>query len=451
MDIVRLMLVLASIAAIRVAMAEEQPVVVGSGDSLPQAAEGSSMACRVMSQESVIGEWIRQVRETNDVSLAFDSIVRLGCLHRADWDGANEFLKEACKDVRTSEGVLAVELQKRRIQCLQMANEHLVRNLSGCALVKELRGSCVISASGEGVLIRRADQKTEHLVSWMKVYKDYYKEYIGWVNRFLLKRNKCRLPLIEWTKTMSGAILTMKLLSVDNAYVADHVERWIKEIVKEFPGYQKDIDAMITGLVFRIDKSNPRERMYANVWKGCGGDTGQFVHRLYELTPTNDTRLADSLIRCLGVYGTSAQLPFLYSMATNEQHGATAVKSILRLEGVTSNSVAVTDKCLSIKRIKEPERLDVCRMLVGLTYAESTQSNAHVCALSYVYDHARTCDYPAGLDRSLIHYDPSYRQSRRRLSVLRDVYAHGVDQWDVGYVTNAINELVAYPEADLPD
>ena len=98
MDIVRLMLVLASIAAIRVAMAEEQPVVVGSGDSLPQAAEGSSMACRVMSQESVIGEWIRQVRETNDVSLAFDSIVRLGCLHRADWDGANEFLKEACKD-----------------------------------------------------------------------------------------------------------------------------------------------------------------------------------------------------------------------------------------------------------------------------------------------------------------------------------------------------------------
>ena len=65
MDIVRLALMLASIAAIRVARAEEQPVVVGSGGSLPPVAEDSSMACRVISQESVIGEWIRQVRECN--------------------------------------------------------------------------------------------------------------------------------------------------------------------------------------------------------------------------------------------------------------------------------------------------------------------------------------------------------------------------------------------------
>ena len=453
MDIVRLMLVLASIAAMRVARAEELPVVVGSVDSLPPVAEGGSMACRVMSQESVIGEWIRQVRETNDVSLAFDSIVRLGCLHRADWDGANEFLKEACKDVRTLEGMLAVELQKRRIQCLQMANEHLVRNLSGCALVKELRGSCVISASNEGVLIQCADQKTEHLVSWMKVYKDCYKEYIGWVNRFLVKRNKCRMPLIEWTKTMTGAILTMKLLSVDNAYVADHVERWVKEVVKAFPDYQRDIDAMITGLVFHIDKSNPRERMYANAWMGCGGDTGRFVHRLYELTPTNETRLADSLIRCLGVYGTSAQLPFLYSMATNEQHGVSAVKSILQLEGVTSNSLEVADRCLSMTNVQaRMERENLCLfMLDGFANAHSNsgvRNDVERCVLCFA---RRSGLYNEHFDGCLSVRIPGYQFSKRRLNVLRDAERNMIIRFNKAFITNAINELVSYPEADLPE
>ena len=452
MDIVRLMLVLATLATIRVARAEELPVVVGSGDSLPPAAEGGSMACRVMSQESVIGEWIRQVRETNDVSLAFDSIVSLGYLHRADWDGANEFLKETCKDVRTLEGMLAVELQKRRIQCLQMANEHLVRNLSGCALVQELRGACVISASCEGVLIHRADHKIEQRVSWMKVYKDCYKEYIGWVNRFLVKRNKCRMPLIEWTKTMTGAILTMKLLSVDNAYVADHVERWVKEVVKAFPDYQRDIDAMITGLVFHIDKSNPRERMYANAWMGCGGDTGRFVHRLYELTPTNETRLADGLIRCLGVYGTSAQLPFLYSMVTNEQHGATAVKSILRLEGVTSNSVDVTGMYLSMTNVDFEYRADACKALLRAAAPSCVTTGicqmARNCALRYARSANR---YVMDVDAVFIETDSTYRNSKRRLAVLRSAYGLGVSQYQIAYVTNAINELVAYPEADLPE
>ena len=214
-------------------------------------------------------------------------------------------------------------------------------------------------------------------------------------------------------------------------------------------------DSRVKDLVIRsgevIDNSWRARRMFDNAEGLCEGDTNRFARILYELAQTNDVRIANRMIDRLGWYGTTAQLPFLYSMATNEQYGASAVKSILRLEGVTSNSVAITDKCLSIKRIKEPERLDVCRMLVGLTYAESTPSNAHVCALSYVYNHARTCDYPAGLDQTLLRCDPSYRQSRRRLSVLRDVYAHGVDQWDIGYVTNAINELVAYPEANLPE
>ena len=211
------------------------------------------------------------------------------------------------------------------------------------------------------------------------------------------------------------------------------------------------IKRMIVDSESYIDNSRASERMYNNARMRCAGDTNRFARLLYELAQTNNVYLSDRMISMLGFDGTSAQLPFLYSMATNEQHGATAVKSILRLEGVTSNSLAVADRCLSNKTIKEPERLDVCRTIVDLAFAVTTPTNDQVRALSYVHCHARTCDYPAGLDQSLLRHDPSYRLSRRRLSILRDVYVHGVDQWDIGYVTNAINELVAYPEANLPE
>ena len=211
------------------------------------------------------------------------------------------------------------------------------------------------------------------------------------------------------------------------------------------------IKRMIVDSESYIDNSRASERMYNNARMRCAGDTNRFARLLYELAQTNNVYLSDRMISMLGFDGTSAQLPFLYSMATNEQHGATAVKSILRLEGVTSNSLAVADRCLSNKTIKETERLDVCRTIVDLAFAVTTPTNDQVRALSYVHCHARTCDYPAGLDQSLLRHDPSYRLSRRRLSILRDVYVHGVDQWDIGYVTNAINELVAYPEANLPE
>lgn len=55
------------------------------------------------------------------------------------------------------------------------------------------------------------------------------------------------------------------------------------------------------------------------------------------------------------------------------------------------------------------------------------------------------------LDEAIMRHDVSYRYSRRRLSVLRSVRSRGINQYSYSYVTNAISELVAYPEADLPD
>ena len=192
--------------------------------------------------------------------------------------------------------------------------------------------------------------------------------------------------------------------------------------------------------------------MFDNAERLCEGDTNRFARILYELAQTNDVRIANRMIDRLGWYGTTAQLPFLYTMATNEQYGASAVKSILRLEGVTSNSVAVTGAYLSMTNVDFEYRADACKSLLR-TAAQSLvppimRQLSINCALRY----ARTANrYVMDVDEVLIKTDSTYRSSRRRLEVLRTVHQLGVSVYQINYVTNAINELVAYPEADLPE
>ena len=96
----------------------------------------------------------------------------------------------------------------------------------------------------------------------------------------------------------------------------------------------------------------------------CEADTNRFARILYELAQTDDMRVKDRMISRLGRYGTAAELPFLYSMATNARHGATAVKAILRLEGVTSNSVAVAGTYLSMTNVDFEYRAEACQELL---------------------------------------------------------------------------------------
>ena len=64
------------------------------------------------------------------------------------------------------------------------------------------------------------------------------------------------------------------------------------------------------------------------------GDTNRLARLICELAQTNDSRIATMMIMALGEYGTPAQLPFLYSCATNAVLAKTAVKSVLHAEGV---------------------------------------------------------------------------------------------------------------------
>ena len=135
--------------------------------------------------------------------------------------------------------------------------------------------------------------------------------------------------------------------------------------------------------------------------------------------------------------------------------GYGATEAILRIEGITSNSVAAVDRYFAevsgeiddgwnhlsilslMKRIlSEHESSVVATNLVRSCMTRESLVN-NVC--------------PRQIDESICRFDTGYVTSRRRLSALRAVYALGLNEYQIGYVTNAINELVAYPESELPE
>ena len=189
---------------------------------------------------------------------------------------------------------------------------------------------------------------------------------------------------------------------------------------------------------------------------GPGVDTNRLARILVEVAQTNNAWYSEMAMRELVKYGSVEQLPFLYSCATNPAIGDLAVKTVLRIEGITSNSVSSAQRYFALTNVPDSvdrSRTSICADLITLSGPDgvdaSWRSNAMEVAAHFIA--APDCN-AYWLDRLLLERDASYQHSKRRLANLRNSVAYAT-QWDFiyNYVTNAINELVAYPEANLPD
>ena len=191
-----------------------------------------------------------------------------------------------------------------------------------------------------------------------------------------------------------------------------------------------------------------------------GYDNDRFARILGEyamghLAIENGTRsrwAVDSIAK----YGTTNSLPFLYSCATNPVCGDCAIKSIIAIEGVTSNSIAAAQSYFNATNNfpskKAHERSLVCETLLHDVYEDDALAQFRPYMMEVALNFARNVNtMHISLDEALIGIDPSYRYSKRRLAVMRAAKVNCINQTLTNYVTNAINELIAYPEADLPD
>ncbi len=216
-----------------------------------------------------------------------------------------------------------------------------------------------------------------------------------------------------------------------------------------------------------------RRKLTNRVW--FDGDTNRLARLIVELAQTNDMKVASMMIDALGEYGTNAQLPFLYSCATNPVVGEEAVNAVIRIEGVNSNSLAAVQSYLlstnGFPLMNRDYRTSMCRNVVKKVFSGDGLSDYRPFVLDIAHRFAEDVNMkPKSLDMLLVSVDPGFRYTKRRLAILRSAKARldeRIRSWNTNdvhfaseeYIYNAqtnylfvaIGELIACPEANFPD
>lgn len=186
----------------------------------------------------------------------------------------------------------------------------------------------------------------------------------------------------------------------------------------------------------------------------AGGDTNRVVALMKQLIgegPESDG-VAGFYISEIGKYATDADLPFLYQQVSRANVCETAVNAIIRVEGITTGSV---DRICMLLPRGDPTNRYVVSSWITLSAAVRDRCldvSVQSMMISNAVEYASWQNvFPDRIDQSIMRLDPGYRTSRRRLGALRAITTIGVHPSRTNYVANAINELVAYPEANLPE
>lgn len=182
-------------------------------------------------------------------------------------------------------------------------------------------------------------------------------------------------------------------------------------------------------------------------------DTNRLARLLVELAQTNNAWYANMAMWQLEKYATPEHLPFLHSCATNPVIGHMAMKAVLNVEGITSNSLESLGRYFALTNTidnADHARAELCARIIHLS-KENRLCNSSISNIVNTYMLSKNCN-SYWFDTICIKNDATYEFSKRRLAFLRGAVTNAV-QWkfQINYVTNAINELVAYPESDLPE
>ena len=176
------------------------------------------------------------------------------------------------------------------------------------------------------------------------------------------------------------------------------------------------------------------------------GNTNRLLRLLSDLIKTNDEWICTRSMWQYGKYATKSELPFLYSCATNWFRGEYAMSAILRIEGVTTNSLSVMENFLSLTNVTSSglqRRDEICCDFIRHEWARTTEEDElrkSVKDVVYRYaSHDNQCH--EWLDKALMKGDDTYRYSQRRLNVFTSITNRWINPYSYNYVTNAIKEL----------
>ena len=186
----------------------------------------------------------------------FEAVVAQGCIRQLDWKSALRLMETAKAEMTTPEGKLACDAEIKKITDMKRMHDIFIKNLEGHVFKGKLGKCKVVSVNEKELTLVKPDGKTKIKIFWQKFYKDYPGNLNEIINAYVFNARsasaptKVRLNLREWSEAMFGAALTMQLVCGEVNGAAERSEQLVKEVVKQFPEYQKTAQETFPGITF---------------------------------------------------------------------------------------------------------------------------------------------------------------------------------------------------------
>ena len=221
-----------------------------------------------------------------------------------------------------------------------------------------------------------------------------------------------------------------------------------------------DVDA-VAGWVRRVVRMEQYDESFERkiFLERCGGDSNRFARvgkRMCELYSKEYPAVGRGLW-LIGCYGTTNDLPYLERYATNELVGVNAVRSIVRL-GFNENALeqlrryhSITKASLARSHLQSEKSYlleNILRDVSRMNPRPSAWTSLFEYSYNYISNNVNSVDY---VDRGMLELRPEYRFTKRRLALMRWVLKNTEHPFYRAETQKVIDEMVAYPEANLPE
>ena len=427
-------------------------------------------------RETEIGAFARKTRERIEVARArveFEKLAEEGVFSNFEWSVAVRRLEDLSSHLVTMEGHLSAEGRIGRVKRMKTLHDILIANVTGYVF----KGLKVVGADEHCITCVRCDLPDEAPVSitWKRFLLDYTSDFDGLVERLVVKgRQRTGLKFREWIYAMTGAVVLYCKTFSDSEWAKNRVVQLLTTVRYEWPDAEEqdpesfrlerfvDSDGVLTeDYAIRlklveagcaVGNEGTLSRRYQFAIDAAGGETAKVESIARELARTNVAQIASCMVWVLGSCGSERQVPYLYSCVTNPPVATAAIESVFKRQGIISDTVTALGRYMGAECVDANDKTEVLRNAIARFKAQQASAALSNEFANCLLNSALSNNVNAvTFDENLMQFDPSYAMSARRLRVLRSVQSLGLNATQSAYVTNAINELVAYPEADLPE
>ncbi len=213
-------------------------------------------------QERMAAEKAAKIEsETKAIKDKFDAIAATDTFKLLDWAHATRQLNALKDTFTTAEGELAAKEELRKVEAMKSVHDIFIQNMKGYEFRRgnkkfKLRGCKVTKVDEKEIVLQRADAKNKNplRLTWRKFYEECPDNLNELLNKFVVKGrgattlNGTKLTLKTWADAMLGAALTMRIVCSEVSGALTRSEELVKEIVKQYPDYQKRAQAMFPDL-----------------------------------------------------------------------------------------------------------------------------------------------------------------------------------------------------------